>query len=75
MEGQAGAENNHQNPTKETLAIPTDIESASAGISPTVIEIDRNTFMELISNRIGNNTEAIRDSIKDSIMSIYTGIK
>jgi hypothetical protein len=60
---------------KKLLAIPTDIESTPAGLSSTTIKIDRNTFMELISNRIGNNTEAIRDSIKDSIMSVYTGIK
>jgi hypothetical protein len=75
--GQAGGggENNYQNPTKETLAVPIDVESAPAGVSSTTIEIDRNTFMELISNRIGNNTEAIRDSIKDSIVSVYTGIK
>ncbi len=73
--GQANAENNYQSPTEKTLAIPTDIKSTPAGISPTTIEIDRNTFMELISNRIGNNTEAIRDSIKDSIMSVYTGIR
>jgi hypothetical protein len=73
--GQADTENNFQSQTEKTLAIPTDIESTPAGISSTTIKIDRNTFMELISNRIGNNTEAIRDSIKDSIVSVYTGIK
>lgn len=69
--GQAGTENNYQSSTERTLAIPIDTESTS-GISSTTIEIDRNVLIELINDRIDNNTETIRDSIEDSIMSVYT---
>lgn len=71
--GQADTENNDRSSSERerTLAVPTDIESTS-GISSTTFEIDRNAFIKLINDRIGNNTEAIRDSIEDSIMSVYT---
>ena len=36
-------------------------------------EIDRNTFVELITKRIGNSSEDIKDSIRDSIVSVYAG--
>lgn len=55
----------------ETVSIPTNTESKS-DLSKTTIEIDRNVFMDLINDRIGNNTEAIRDTIEDSIMYVYT---
>jgi hypothetical protein len=54
----------------ETLSIPTSTESKS-GLSKTTIEIDRNVFIDLINDRIGNNTEAIRDTIENSIMYVY----
>jgi hypothetical protein len=43
------------------------------GISSQTIEIDRNTLVELITDRIGNSSEDIKDSIKNSILSVYTG--
>ena len=58
----------------ETISIPTSTESKS-GLFMTTIEIDRNVFIDLINNRIGNNTEAIRDTIEDSIMYIHTGAR
>ena len=54
----------------ETISIPTSTESKS-DLSETTIEIDRNVFIDLINDRIGNNTEAIRDTIEDTIMYVY----
>ena len=68
--GQTDTEDNYRNQPKSILA---DTGSIPAGISPTTIEIDRNTFTELINNRIRNDTEAIRDTIEDSIMHVYSG--
>jgi len=68
--GQTDTENNYRNQHKSILA---DTGSIPAGISPTTIEIDRNTFTELINNRLRNDTEAIRDTIEDSIMHVYSG--
>jgi hypothetical protein len=68
--GQTDTEDNYRSQPK---SIPADTGSIPAGISPTTIEIDRNTFTELINNRIRNDTEAIRDTIEDSIMHVYSG--
>ena len=68
--GQTDTEDNYRNQPKSILA---DTGSIPAGISPTIIEIDRNTFTELINNRLRNDTEAIRDTIEDSIMHVYSG--
>jgi hypothetical protein len=68
--GQTDTEDNYRNQHKSILA---DTGSIPAGISPTTIEIDRNTFTELINNRLRNDTEAIRDTIEDSIMHVYSG--
>lgn len=68
--GQTDTEDNYRNQPKSILA---DTGSIPAGISPTTIEIDRNTFTELINNRLRNDTEAIRDTIEDSIMHVYSG--
>jgi hypothetical protein len=35
-------------------------------------KIDRNTFLGLISDKIRNDSAAIKDSIKDSIMHVYS---
>ena len=68
--GQTDTEDNYLNQHKSILA---ETESVPVGISPTTIEIDRNTFTELINNRLRNDTEAIRDTIEDSIMHVYSG--
>ena len=68
--GQTDTEDNYLNQHKSILA---ETGSIPAGISPTTIEIDRNTFTELINNRLRNDTEAIRDTIEDSIMHVYSG--
>jgi hypothetical protein len=53
---------------RDMISIPIDTESSSEG-STTIIQIDRDAFVNLINDRIGNNTEAIRESI----MYVYTG--
>lgn len=56
-------------PPTTTIAIPA---SESTGIpTPTNIIIDRDVLIELVNNRIQNNTEVIRDAIENSIMSLY----
>ena len=71
--GQTDTENNFQSrPDNKMISIPTDTGSVPAGLSPTAIEIDRDTFLEIISNRIRNDTAAIRDTIEDSIMHVYS---
>jgi hypothetical protein len=72
--GQTDTEDNYRNqPKNRMISILADTGSIPAGISPATIEIDRNTFMELINNRLRNDTEAIRDTIEDSIMHVYSG--
>ena len=56
----------------EALTVPIKIKSIS-GISSPTIEIDRNLLVELINERIGNSSKDIKDSIRDSILSIYNG--
>lgn len=60
-----------ENSSTKTLAIPASIQTRSTA-TPTSINIDRNIFIDLVNNRIENNTEVIRDAIEDSIMSFYT---
>ena len=70
--GQTATENS---PAKgEMISVPTNTESKS-GMSKTTIEIDSNTFIDLINDRIRNNTGAIRDTIEDSIMYVYSGAR
>jgi hypothetical protein len=70
--GQTGTENS---PAKgEMISIPTNTESR-LGMSKTTIEINSNVFKDLINDRIRNSTGAIRDTIEDSIMYIYTGAR
>jgi CheY-like chemotaxis protein len=54
------------------ISIPADTGLVPASLSPTIIEIGRNTFLELISDKIRNDTAAIRDTIEDSIMRVYS---
>jgi hypothetical protein len=70
--GQIGTEKGSESPPGGTLAVPIEIRTTS-DISSPAIEIDRNTFVELITKRIGNSSEDIKDSIRDSIVSVYTG--
>jgi hypothetical protein len=70
--GQSGNERGNGSLVKETLSLPIEIGS-TPGISSPTIEIDRNTFVELINKRIDDSSEDIKDSIKDSILSVYTG--
>jgi hypothetical protein len=55
---------------RDVISIPIDTESTSEG-SAAIIQIDRDAFVDLINDRIGNNTEAIRETI----MYAYTGKK
>jgi hypothetical protein len=66
--GQSGSES----VDKETLTLPIEIGS-TPGISSPTIEIDRNTLVELINQRVDDSSEDIKDSIRNSIMSVYTG--
>lgn len=70
--GQIGTEKDSESPPRETLTVPIEI-GTTPGISSPTIEIDRNTLVELITKRIDNSSEDIKDSIKDSILSVYTG--
>jgi hypothetical protein len=72
VSGQIGTEKVSESPPGGTLAVPIEI-GTTPGISSPTIEIDRNTFVELITKRIGNSSEDIKDSIRDSIVSVYTG--
>jgi hypothetical protein len=64
--GQTDTENNYQSqPKNRMISIPADTGLVPASLSPTIIEIDRNTFLELISNKIRNDTADIRDTIED----------
>lgn len=70
VNGQDKTESSHQSSSTTTLAVPITIGTEST-VTPTMINIDRDVFLDLINNRIGNNTEVIRDVIEDSIMSLY----
>jgi hypothetical protein len=63
-------ESSHQSLSTTILAVPITIGTESTA-TPTTININRDVFLELINNRIENNTEVIRDVIEDSIMSLY----
>jgi hypothetical protein len=71
--GQDKTENSYQSSSITALAVPITMETEST-MKPAIINIDRNVFVELINNRIENNTEVIRDTIENSIMSFYTKI-
>jgi hypothetical protein len=70
--GQSGSERDSGSLDDETLTLALEAES-TPGISSPTIEIDRNTFVELINKRIGDSSEDIKNSIRDSILSVYTG--
>ncbi|MGH9963597.1 MAG: hypothetical protein ACRD5E_02060 [Nitrososphaeraceae archaeon] len=69
--GQDKTDNSYQSSSATALAVPIIIETEST-TKPAIINIDRNAFVELINKRIENNTGVIRDTIEDSIMSLYT---
>jgi hypothetical protein len=58
--------------TERTLTLALDSGSTS-GISSPTIEIVRDTLIELINKRRGDGSEDIKNSIRDSILSVYTG--
>lgn len=70
--GQSDSERDSESVDKETLTLPIEIGS-TPGISSPTIEIDRNTLVELINQRIDDSSEDIKDSIRNSIMSVYAG--
>ncbi|MGE5661788.1 MAG: hypothetical protein ACM3X1_06020 [Ignavibacteriales bacterium] len=70
--GQPGSERDSGSLDDETLTYALEAGSTQ-GISSPTIEIDRNTFVELINKRIGDSSEDIKNSIRDSILSVYTG--
>ena len=70
--GQSDRERGSESVDKETLTLPLEIGS-TPGISSPTIEIDRNTLVELINQRIDDSSEDIKDSIRNSIMSVYAG--
>ena len=70
--GQPGSARDSGSLDDETLTLALEAGS-TPGISSPTIEIDRNTFVELINKRIGDSSEDIKNSIRDSILSVYTG--
>lgn len=52
----------------ETLTLQVEIGSTPVVSSPTI-----DTLVELINKRIGDSSEDIKDSIRDAILSIYSG--
>lgn len=70
--GQSAKEIESERLKNESLTVPIKINSIP-GISSPTIEIDRNFLVELINERIGNSSEDIKGSIRDSILSIYNG--
>lgn len=70
--GQSGNEKDSVNLDREILTLPLEAGSTS-GISSPTIEIDRNTLIELINKRIGDSSVEIKNSIRDSILNVYTG--
>jgi len=70
--GQLGAEKVSESSAAETLTVPIEVGS-TPGISSPTIEIDRNTFVELINKRIDDSSDDIKDSIRSSILSVYRG--
>jgi hypothetical protein len=70
--GQSAKEIESEHLKNEALTVPIKIKSIP-GISSSTIEIDRNLLVELINERIGNSSEDIKGSIRDSILSIYNG--
>ena len=67
--GQPGSERDSGSLDDETLTLALEAGS-TPGISSPTIEIDRNTFVELINKRIGDSSEDIKNSIRDSILSL-----
>jgi hypothetical protein len=70
--GQSDNERDSGSLDRETLILALD-DGSTPGISSPTIEIDRNTLIELINKRIGDSSEDIKNSIRDSILSVYTG--
>ena len=70
--GQSGNDRDSGALDRETLTLTVE-DGSTPGISSPTIEIDRNTLIELINKRIGDSSEDIKNSIRDSIQSIYTG--
>ena len=70
--GQPGSARDSGSLDDETLTLALEAGS-TPGISSPTIEIDRNTIVELINKRIGDSSEDIKNSIRDSILSVYTG--
>lgn len=70
--GQSAKEIESEHLKNEALTVPIKIKSLP-GISSSTIEIDRNLLVELINERIGNSSEDVKGSIRDSILSIYNG--
>lgn len=72
VNGQSGEERGSGSLANDTLILPIEVGS-TPGISSPTIEIDRNTLIELINKRIGDSSEDIKDTIRDSTLSLYTG--
>ena len=70
--GQSANEIESESLALQASTVPIEIKS-TPGLSSSTIEIDRNFLVELINERIGNSSQDIKDSIRDSILSVYTG--
>ena len=70
--GQSANEIESESLALEASTVPIEIKS-TPGIPSSTIEIDRNFLVELINERIGNSSEVIKDAIRDSFLSVYTG--
>lgn len=47
--------------------------SSAARISVPTTHIDKDTLIELVNNRIGNKSDIVRESIRDSMLPLYAG--
>lgn len=70
--GQSANEIESESLALEASTVPIEIKS-TPGIPSSTIEIDRKFLVELINERIGNSSEVIKDAVRDSFLSVYTG--
>lgn len=47
--------------------------SSAVGMPALTTHIDKDTLIELVNNRIGNKSDIVRESIRDSMLPLYAG--
>jgi len=60
--------NNQTLPEGEAMEV-----SSAADIPVLTTHIDKDTLIELVNNRIGNKSDIVRESIRDSMLPLYAG--